>query len=444
MRRLAAISTAAFVAMGSYAAAQAVLLDDFEADTSDWGPVNAWTTIVHVTDDGAAGTNASLQAQDAGWGMDAGKEYEGVIPEDGNYKITFWYKNGMDGGEPWPNFRVRVDGNHEVNLGSDTVLEWTEAETGVGWFEEDDSFLLEAYTSYSGTVDELFRMRLDEIYLVPVDVAPIGGRIAPPNNLIVGGTQTVEVFPTGGSGNYVQADFYLDDTLVHTDDTPGDSFTWEFDTTAEPDVTVDVRVEVTDDDANTGEIEASYVIDNLMGRTDNLVENGLFESWDAGLPTSWTVVNLDPDGDENPAIEPVITEETENPFVGTSALSMEYAENPSPHRYTLLSNPIPADRFDYQIWCAVRGSTHVRLFYFQTEDGVTWTSTWASNSPGAGPVWVEDVSSPYTPEGDDRPQNLAVATHYFGTGTGYWDAVHVAASEESVDPVSVEQWDLYH
>ncbi len=442
MKKVAAISTAALLALGSYAAAQEVLLDDFETGIDGWTNSQGFPVLVHNTTDGAEGTNGSLQVNDGGFSKGVARTYEGMVPEDGLYKVTFWFKNGIDGGDPWPELRVRIDGDHTVNVGSATVTEWTQDETGVASLEEDVDFELEVFGASTPGGD--FRIRVDQIYLVPVDVEPIGGRISPPSGLIVAGTQAVEVFPTGGTGNYVQADFYLNDTLVHTDDTPGDGFTWEFDTTTEPDVTVDVRVEVTDDDANTGDIEASLVIDNLLGRTDNLVENGSFDSWDGGVPTSWTQMNIDSGGNEDPSPGVVVIQEDENPFVGPFALGLEYAESPDPYRYAFLSNPFDANRFDYQAWLALRGSSFSRLYYFYTEDGVTWTTSFQGPAPGPGPVWLEYVDSPMTPEQDPRPQAMAVGTHFFGAGTGYWDAVHVAASEESVEPVSVEQWDLYH
>lgn len=444
MRKFTAISAALVLAGGSTAFAQ-TLLDDFEVDIAGWASsTNAFTVLSHVTDDGADGTTSSLQVSDAGWTKGAEKEYVAIAPADGNYYVTFYFKNGHTG-NPWPGLGVRLDGAHSVNLGSDPVTTWTQSQTGVIALTTTDDLNVEIFGTSNAQADN--NARFDEFYLVEATSIPIEGRVSPSGGKVIAGTASIEVFPTGGTGNFTEVQFQVNGFPAHTDDTPGDGFTWEFDTTGEPDGTVDITVIIEDDASDTGIIELSWVIDNDRGRTGNLVDNGDFESWDAGLPTGWTVVNLDGAGNENAASEPVIFEETDNPFAGNSALGLEYATQPDPYRYALLSNAFPADRFDYQIWFAARGNAFVRLYFFQTTDGgATWVNTFNGALPGAGSVWTDFIHAPYDPGTESRPDNLAIATHYFGTGTGFWDEVYVDASiEEWEEPATdVEQWDLYH
>ncbi len=75
--------------------AQSVVLDDFETGVTDW-TTSGFPTLAQVAG-GANSTAFGLNMTDAGWSMGATKTFAAVVPEAGDYKVTFYYKNGHCG-----------------------------------------------------------------------------------------------------------------------------------------------------------------------------------------------------------------------------------------------------------------------------------------------------------------------------------------------------------
>lgn len=438
MKKLVALTLMVSMTTG-FAVAQTTL-DDFEAGAADWGNSAGYTTFAAVSTDGANGTSASVQFSDGGWGKDIEKTYTAVVPADGDYKVTFYYKNGHEG-NPWPGLGVRINGANEVVLGSDVVTDWTASETQVAaGLTAGSDVTVQVYGSSSGTAD--CQCRIDEIMLVSASV-PISADITPLTNQFIAGTTTITAVPdpAGGSGTFTQAAFDVGDdgSVEYTDTTPGDGFTYDLDTTALADGATDVKVTITDDAAATGDSTVSYTVANAEGRTAELVTNGGFETWaKQTLPTGWTQVDLDADGNVDTATQGVVSQNTTDPFEGSSSMTITYAVTPGDFRYTMMSNSFDGDRMNYVMQGAMRGSSLVRLCLFESNDGVAWISTWHLFNPGATTLWTYAADpAPYTPAANTT--YMSVCTHFTGAGVGEWDVVSVTSSTE----VGVQDWDLY-
>lgn len=425
------------------AQAQEVLLDGFEGGIEGW-TTTGWPVLTQVAD-GAAGSTASLNIFDAGWGMEASKTFTGVVPEDGDYKVTFYYKNGVDGLAPQDQLRVRVNGGAVVNLPTATITEWTFAQTGfVYGLSAGADITIDIVGQRNATLDQ--QCRFDEFTLVR-EVPPIEGVVRPLNGYIVSGIPTITVIPAGGTGSFVSAAFDVGDngSVDYTDSTPGDSFTFDWDTHLLTDAkisAVTLAITITDSGSNTGTIKVVYGIDNRYGGRDSLILNGDFEDWTGEIADEWVLLYGHADGTVDPEPAAVIIKETTAPFSGSNALGIYHEANPDPYRYIVRSNAFDGRRTDYILWYAGKGGGFCRFYYLYSEDGETWVSTWRgifSNSTVAN--WNEVIDSPYTPA---TPYNyLAVATHFYGTGYLYWDAVSVTATG-LMDPTSVgDFWDLY-
>lgn len=438
MKKFIGLAMAGTLCLGT-AYAQTTL-DDFEGGLDGWAETGGYTTFSLITNDGADSTVQSMELNDAGWSKGATKTFTGVVPADGNYKVTFYYKNGDQSGQnPWPGLGVRLNGGGDVVLGSAQVTTWTAGETGV----------VTGLTAGGDVTVEVFGLssaqaanqcRFDQFALEEVAVVPITARVTPLDGEFLAGVATITVEPSGGTGTYASVAFDIgnDGNVESTDTTPGDGFTYSWDTGTD-DGPIAVKVTVTDDGSNTGEEIVNYTLANTEGREPNQITNGDFELWNKqGAPVGWTRVDIDDAGAASPTELGTIAQDTTDPFEGASCLSIDYAENPSPFRYTIISNSFPGNRKDYVVTGAFKGNSYVRVYLFVSEDGVTWATTSQGLSPSAGAAWKEAVSAPYSPGAPTT--YMALVTHYYGTGTGYWDDLAVTMS---LPPTAVQTWDIY-
>lgn len=419
-----------------------VILDDFETTCSGWVHTGGYTTYTWIDTDGANGTSKCIEFNDAGWSKGMQKVYTAVVPEDGDYKVTFYYKNGDQAGKnPWPGLGVRLNGGNAVDLGSSQVSTWTAAETGVATgLTAGSDVTVEVYGTSSSQADN--ECRFDEFKLVKVTVVPITVTVRPLSGYYVAGTQEITVEATGGSGTFTQATFDIDNdgNIEYTDNTPGDGFSYSWDTTTHSDGSVEVKVVVTDDASNTGEQVVTYTVDNTNGRED-LVLNPCFESWDGTYPDNWVYRDLDADGNTNTNPSNVtVSKDTTDPAEGNNCLKITFAATDYTYRYTMFSNAFAGDRTDYIVWFWGKGGGDCRVCYFYSDDGSAWVSDWhIVSSDSAETTWNEKMETPpWTPT--DPHTYRAIATHKYSAGDDYWDCIRVSASGPGA---SVNDWDLY-
>ena len=442
MKRIALFALMLFVCTGGFA--QSVILAGFESfDSADW-TTGGYPTLTQELSDGAASTTACLNIFDGGYSMSATRVFAGVVPSDGDYKVTFYYKNGH-ADAPQDGLQVKINGGATVDIPNTVQATWKAAESGfVYGLTAGDDITIDIVGNYSGATAQ--QCRFDEFTLVK-EVPPVSGSFSPITGTILSGTPTITVVPAGGSGTYTSVGFDVNDdgSIDYTDSTPGDGFTYDFPTAMVTSTRVlasTMGIVITDDSAATGEINPVYAIDNRYGGRESLVLNGDFEDWTGAYPAEWVYFNYDGEGNPNPSPANDVIKDTTDPYGGSNALSIYCEANPNPYRYIFRSNTFVGDRRDYQLTYAGKGGGFVRMYYFQTDDEVTWVFTWHglfSNSSAT--VWNEVVDDAYTP--DTSSALMAVATHFYGTGTYSWDEVVVTSTGlEQVTAVG-DFWDLY-
>lgn len=424
------------------------VIDDFEgyassADVTAAWNITSWPTVELVENGGADGTAQYVQILDGGWSSGIYREYTGVVPEDGFYKVTFYYQNGhVEGREPVANYQFRVKfGEQQVkfDVPQETTTDWVAAETPVIDLTGITDLEIELHANHPGSVDIAYAV--DEIYLEAVEEVEIGGVVSPLDGYIVSDIQTIAVTPTGGSGTFTSVDFDIgnNDTIDHTDADGPDVFTYDWDTTEVDDGEIEIKVIITDDLDNTGELIVTYTVSNALGGRMEYIVNGDFEDWTGDYPEEWTLLNANADGDINPDVDVTVIKETEDVIKGSNALKISVSTNPDPYRYTMLSNSFPGDRADYILHYWGKGAW-ARMYYFEShDDGTTWVSTWHGAFAGTA-VWTEVMDAPYNPQ----VPLLAVATHVFSPGDNLFDNVSVTASTESDIPTHASSWDLFY
>jgi len=420
--------------------AQRVLLEDFETGTGTWNRVGLSMYSHNTTDDQRGDPPGCMDITDSGDGAGIYRTFTGVIPSYGDYKIAFYYKNGITS-NPQANLGVMMDGVAVVYLSGDAptpVTTWTYGETPIVYgISPVDPLTVAVRGDNANTVEQ--DCRFDEFYLVRHDPIPTIYRLTPPDGYYVAGNQPLQVWVQGGSGNYTSCAFDIDKdgSAEFTDTDYADGFSFAWDTTAHADGVAPVRITVTDDAADTGIMDATYTVANAGGRVAWL-QNGDFESWTGGLPDGWTKVDLRDTGVASPTPgNSTVSREVSRVFTGDASLKIHFAAADSTYRYTLMSNAFPGDRTDYIVSGGFRGGD-ARVAYFESPDGVAWSSTYHVYNPFAGSLlWKEGCDAPWSPAAPVAW--LSLCTHKFNAGGSFWDSLSVTSS----DVLTVGEWYMY-
>lgn len=446
MKQLWILGLCVLLSSGAFAQTQTTL-DVFEnyANTSElvasgWAHTGGWTNPVLVTTDGAAGSTSCMELQDAGYAKGVEKDFLAIVPANGNYKMTFYYKNGHTG-NPWEGLAVRLNGDiaTEVTLGSATVAEWTAGETGTALdLLAGATITVEIYGISSAQADN--NCRFDELILEEVPNPPIVVSFTPFNGYWVSGTELLTAQASGGAGSYAQAEFDIgaDGSVESTDSTPGDGFTYSWDTTSVVSggtAEVEVKVIITDVASATGAATYTYTVDNRSTRVE-MVLNGDFEAWSDTLPDNWNKVDLDADGNAASGANSTVTKETAAPFAGSNSLRIAFTASDYTYRYTMLSDPFPGDYLSYFLTYWGKGGSDCRLCYFESDDGIAWISSWRllANS-STETVWARAVDAAWNGPGTAY---MAIATHMFVTAPNYWDEISITASQPPPTPTPTD------
>ena len=179
------------VLLCSGAVAQSVVLDDFESgfNLADW-TTGGYPTLTHVTTDGANGTSSCLNITDGGWSMNVSRDFPSVVPADGDYKITFWYRNGHADAYQ-DNLQVKINGIGTVSLPRAQVDDWTFAETGFAYgLTAGSTVTLEIAGQRNETLTQ--QCRFDEFTLVK-ELPPVSGTVHPLSGDILSNVATLTV-----------------------------------------------------------------------------------------------------------------------------------------------------------------------------------------------------------------------------------------------------------
>lgn len=461
MRKISALLFAgALLASTSFAGAQAVLnttlLDGFDTNTvTEWTAPTGFATILY-SNESQTGSGGSLELDDGGFSWEVQKTYTGQLANDGSYRLTFFYQNGPDSntGDDAAGLFESADVNlNGIRVADDFIpavpteqLTWQAVTTDATALTAGD--LTVRFGGDSGdTGGGRIRLLLDEITLEELEVLPLLGRTTPVSGAQIDETATITVVPTSGSGTYTSVSFDVgdDDSIEATDNTPGDGFTFDFDTSTLADGPVSIAVEITDDSSASNEFVIDYIINNSQGVQTIYSENfdDAFVGTPEALPENWT--RVDWDGEGNPASSPrgTVSQETTEPYAGAGALRIDYGSGSDfTFRYTVVSPTFDGLKANYQISGALRGDGFTRLYLMVSDDGgTTWELNAASAlNPGASTaVWTEAVTAPF----DSGSELTRVATHSIsGDIASQWDEIVVFASE--LDALTnANAWDLY-
>jgi len=450
MKKLFFIVLCILFTFGVYA--QITTIDTFETYADTTAMLTVWAetagylnSLLLGADGGASSTTKYIDINDGGWGMEVTGTFNAIVPSTGNYKVTFYYKNGhTDNPVGSLEFRVIYQGGSQmasVVLGNTVVTTWTKRETGGIPLTSGENLQIQIYGNTGAT--QTVHCAFDEIMLEAIAAIPIIAVVKPFEGYYVADTQTITVIPSGGSGTFTQVAFDVDNngSIEYTDNTAGDGFKYDWNTTAHSDGATPVKVTITDSLAATGDVIVNYTVSNSPGRVE-FINNGGFETWGGTYPDNWVYFNADPTGAISGSVLGVVSKDTTTPAVGSNALKISYAANPDPYRYTMRSDAFPGDRLDYICWFWGKGGSYCRMYYFQSSDGIAWATTAHGIFSGStATVWKEVMDTAWEPAAVQT--YLSIATHAYSTGDLYWDGVSVTGSERSA-LASSQTWDLYY
>jgi len=406
------------------------LLEDFDTGVPpeavpDWIASIGFSSFLYAPD---GNPNVCMRMQDTGWSSSGTRTYSGVVPEDGNYYLSFDYKNGDASTEALRMLRVRLNGEGEMYLSGDPatkVLTWTPAQTGSVYGLNAGADITVEIVGYAQTTVTQCAF-FDNFKIIKGD--SFRPSLMPFDGMYISGSQTLTGYISGGSVNIVKAEFDInaDGSFEGTDTSPEDGFTYELDTFSVVSGIgdVDVRLVVTDADSATGEVTYTYTIDNTHGRTEHLVNGGFEGDWPGGIPEGWTAVYYDASGASGNQSNVSISSSTSDPHSGSKNLQIRLAANDVYNRYTLISNSFPGNLSDYIVAFACKGADS-RLCYFQSNDGIAWESTWhMANPSAAADFWKELLDPVWAGPGTEY---MAICTHKYQAADSHWDSVSVSS-----------------
>ena len=440
------------VAAASVSMAQTTL-DDFEsyADTTalqvEWvGSGQGLSPSLEMTG-GAASSAKWMKMVDA-------DSYAGSVtaadlgtPAAGNYKVTFYYKNGDSTDatkQPAKNLQlfVKQGGN---NLGSfdipDTLQEtWTAAETNI--FAA-TATPIEIFVNKNNPLapvapidGEVFAF--DQIVLVPVTVVPPTVSLFPGTGFTIGNSVTLTATVGGGSGTFTSVGFDVnnDSTIDFTDNTAPYEFTFDTRTVVPTGIgTVAINAIVTDSASATGNQLITFNVDNRWGGHEPIVTNSGFENWTAGMPDGW-VANLLGQGSSASTVAEEPT--SYSPTAGKS-MKITFAASDYTNRYAMRSVARQGKWVDLQTWYWGKGTAN-RMFYCVSTDGTTWPTPTQTAAGANNASWVLAKGSPMTLTMTDTDY-ISVMTHNFAAGDTFYDDVISWGTKDN--SASVDDWKLF-
>lgn len=437
--------------------AQDVVVDDFESYVDDasvdavWKSIagNGAETVKYRDTGGANGTDKWGWLFDTGYtaGVNAADILPSVTP--GTYKLSFYWQNGVEGGNRWRGLKVSVvQGGSPVQvieLDPGAHLEpkittWQFAETAAFALTGDPVSIRVDSTAGNGALTDYYAA-IDEIKLVPI-VAP-ALQVSPPAHTYLSGIEQIVATPAGGTGTYTSVTFDVgnDNSVESTANAAPYTFSWDTLASVPADTsgTVALKVTVTDSNNEQASVIHNYVIDNTNGGREIVISNDFSSFQGTGfgdnIPTGW-VLN-----------DPAFTNATYGPGEDRNAnpdqaLSIAYSTTGYSNRYLLRAEGVQGALHDLQTSYWGKGGSN-RVYYLVSTDNeatyVVQDGTHAAQVNNAA-GWVFDVG-PVQNFGLTASDFITVATHMFLAETGSWDDIVVKANE--ADDSSVAEWQFY-
>jgi hypothetical protein len=447
------------------ALAQDVVVDNFESYGGSGDVQIKWTVNGNAeenaflgTDGGADSTPNYLIYQDGGFSF-AGSGVDLVSPAAGNYKLSFYYKNGLDA-LPFAGGTVSLiqDGNSKFtfNIPNAAQSTWTFHETGT--LALSGSPVTIRVTAANGGAN-FYKAGFDQFILTPVANAPLALNVWPDDRIYLSRTETITATPEFGSGTYtkIEMDVNNDGTVDLTDSSAPFQFTW--DTLAavaqgtsrtldagSGNTPLAVKFTVTDSLNGSASTIENYTVDNRFDGRESMIINGDFSQWQPAngaitLPVGW---NENWTTSTAPEIGPAPGRDT----AAGDCLRIKFGATIDPiygnnDRYAIHTNGKTGNYHDLQTYDWGKG-TYCRLYYMVSHDG---GATFATSLQSAGEVnsttWTFAIETTVQNGlGLNDTSQVALGTHQLGTTEHFWDDV-VSEGIKYPASSSVGEWKLY-
>ncbi len=396
---------------------------------------------------GASGTNNWMKVYDGGFSVFRSAPNILTPTTAGNYKLSFYYKNGIDGGSPWISLTaVLTQGSsNKVNAvlspasNPPVVSDWTLYESPIFSLNNTEAISVE-FNGNNGS-DVSYTIGVDQIILTEIVNPPPVVVASPDDRTLLSRTRTITALASLGSGSYTNVTFDVGNngSIEHTDATAPYEFVWDTLTAMPQDTsgTVDLKITLTDSASMTGSVIESYIIDNQYNGRQVLVDANMntFQGtgFGANPPVGFVPFQVE---SGNAAFGPG----PDRNDVADQALKVTFTAGDFTNRYALRSEGDQGAHYGLQNSFWGKG-TSCRMYYFSSADNVTYATT----SIDAGLVnnanWTFVVDAPATP-GLTANDYVSVATHQFAAGDHFWDDVKVEANM-APPAAEVEGWNLY-
>ncbi len=369
-------------------------------------------------------------------------------PVAGNYKVTFYYKNGNSADpamQPALNLKlfVKQGGNNLESFSIPATLQdsWTAAETPIFAATATPIEIFISKNNGAAPVPPFTgeEFSFDQIILVPVATIPLSVSLFPGSSITIGNTHTLKATVAGGSGSFTSVGFDVnnDSTIDFTDNSA--PFEFAFDTrtvVATGQGTAVVRAVVTDSASATAQQIVTYPVDNRWGGRESLVTNSDFSAFTGNLPDGW----VDHQGRLGTAAATYGPDATSyNPAAG-QCLKITFAAGDYTDRYTLRSVGRLGKWVDMQSWYWGKGSSN-RMFYGISTDGISYTNlaTIAAQVNNASWTFAQGVLANNASYTDTT--YICLMTHNFAAGDSFYDDVNSYGTKDISS--SVDDWKLF-
>ncbi|MBN1477539.1 hypothetical protein JXA47_12355 [Candidatus Sumerlaeota bacterium] len=478
IQRLIMCAALAVLVVGGLSAQ--TVIDNFESYPGStelgtaWPHNGSWANRYLVTTGGAEDNLQYMQIDDAGYSLNVTHDAGLIVPADGYYRVTAYYTNGRTGVTQYGlEFKVAygTSGLETIDLNtanSETpVSTWTAIETDLMELTTSDAISIQitgTAGARSGQISEF-----DQIILVGPITPALEVSLTNDPREYLSGTVTLTAEALGGTAPYTQVEFDINDdgSVEHTDNTPGDGFTYDWDSSAigtQDVATVTIGLTVTDSVPDTASSADDYPVDNRFNGRTQLVTNGGFETWSAhpsaefvdGVPDNWVVFeNAIGANGEDPAgynvtnmtlYRVAASASPENVADGNYALGIEFINSDTVQRYALRTeNLFPGTGVASFLDCIIsywgKGGSN-RIYLFRSEDG---GATYEWDTPvanAASTVLNHAFSAPFILTSD----NFVLSTHMFNGGNEphIWDEVSMTGNQFLQTAVDEGVWNLYH
>jgi hypothetical protein len=416
--------------------------------TAKWAPAGALANLEYAGGANATAKHLVFDNVDSYAGSITAADL--ITPAAGNYKLTFYYKNGQvtDGTRtPMSNLQVflKQGGNNvaQFDIPAAQQTNWTLAEMPVVALAATPVSVYIFANSPAGPIAPATGevSAFDEFNLVQSATIPLTVTPNPPATIILSNVRTITAKPNGGSGTYTHVEFDVnaDGTVDHTDSAAPFTFDWDTRTivAAGSQGSAVLKITAYDNASGYGTNTFTYAVDNRWGGRVSFVTNSTFDGYSGvGVPAGWLVFQQT--GDQT-----VEADNSSYPGGNPPCVKITYAASDYTNRYTIRTPAQTGLFVNMQTWYWGKGANN-RVFYVRSTDGgVTFTPEIAAPAAAVNNAsWTFAVGGTQTLTTADTDQ-IAVATHNFAPaaeGSFYDDVYSEGTKDLGAD---VGDWNLY-